>query len=117
MESTRDRIDAATPGASDEAEDGLLMAAVLAAGIGSLAMGFFVILNEAGMYSAPALYGASGGVSGRTTFAVATWLIAWGILHWRWKGRQVERGPVMATTLVLIALGFLGTFPPVWGLF
>lgn len=117
MESRRDRIDTASPGQSDESEDGVLMAAVLAAGIGSSAMGLFVILNEAGLYSAPALYGGSGGVSGRTTFAVATWLIAWGILHWRWKDQRVARGPVMVATLVLVALGFLGTFPPVWGVF
>lgn len=95
---------------------GPAMAAILAAGIGAFAMGLFVILNEAGVFAAPSLYGPSGGVSGRTTFAAVTWLIAWGILHKRWKGQQVETGRVFATTLALTALGVLLCFPPLWGL-
>jgi hypothetical protein len=97
--------------------NGGAMAAVLAAGIGSLAVGLFVILNEAGVFTAPTLYGPSGGVSGRTTFAAVTWLLAWGILHRRWKDRPVDGGRVFSITVLLVALGLLGTFPPVWGLF
>lgn len=97
--------------------DGASMAAVLAGGIGAFAVGLFVILNEAGVLTAPSLYGPAGGVSGRTTFAAATWLIAWAILHRRWKDRRVEPGPVLALTLVLVGLGLLATFPPVWGVF
>jgi hypothetical protein len=93
------------------------MAAVLAAGIGSFALGCFVILNEAGVLAAPSLYGPAGGVSGRTTFAAITWLIAWFIAHRRWRDRQVDGGRVLTATLVLIALGLLLTFPPVWGIF
>jgi hypothetical protein len=93
------------------------MAAVLAGGIGALAVGLFVILNEAGILVAPALYGPAGGVSGRTTFAVVTWLAAWAVLHRRWKDREIEPGSVLAATLLLIGLGLLATFPPVWGIF
>jgi hypothetical protein len=92
------------------------MAAFLAAGIGALAMGFFVIANEAGVFVAPSLYGPAGGVSGRTTFAVVAWLVAWGVLHSRWKGRQIDARRVFTLTLVLVGLGTLATFPPVWGL-
>lgn len=109
--------DPTAPRTSDDAENGAVMAAVLAAGIGSFAVGLFVILNAAGIYSAPGLYGPAGGVSGRTTFAVAAWVLAWAVLHWRWKSRRIERRPVLATTLVLIGLGILGTFPPFWRLF
>ena len=97
--------------------DGATLAAYCAAGIGAFAMGLFVLLNEAGLFAAPSLYGPAGGVSGRTTFAVATWLIAWGILHRRWGGRELVVGRTFAVTLALIALGVLGCFPPVWGLF
>ena len=90
------------------------MAAVLASGVGSLAMGVFVLLNEAGLYAAPALYGPAGGVSGRTTFAVIFWLLAWGTLHMRWRSRDVAPGPVLAWTVVLVALALIATFPPVW---
>jgi hypothetical protein len=92
------------------------MAAFLAAGIGSFAVGFFVILNEVGIFTAPSLYPPAGGVSGRTTFGAVAWLIAWGVLHARWKTRSVAAGRVFALTLALIALGLALMFPPLWGL-
>jgi len=101
----------------EEVANGAALASFLAAGIGAFAMGVFVVINEAGMFTAPALYAPAGGVSGRTTLAVVVWLIAWGLLHSRWKGRQIESRLAHAVTLVLIGLGVLGTFPPIWGLF
>jgi hypothetical protein len=96
--------------------NGAAMASMLAAGIGSIAMGFFVILNEAGVLAAPALYGPAGGVTGRTTFATLVWLAAWGLLHTRWNARRIAPGRVFGLTLALIAAGILATFPPLWGL-
>ena len=101
----------------DVAANGAAIAALLGAGVGAFAMGLVVILNEAGVFSAPSLYGPAGGVSGRTTIAVVIWLIAWAVLHTRWKGRQVEPRRIFTTTVVLIAVGLVLTFPPVWGLF
>ena len=92
------------------------MAAFLGAGTGAFAMGLVVILNEAGIFAAPTIYGPAGGVSGRTTVATVVWLIAWGVLHGLWKDREVQPGPVSWLTLGLTALGILGTFPPVWWL-
>jgi hypothetical protein len=97
--------------------NGAAVAASLAAGIGAFAVGFFVLLAEAGIFSAPGLYAPAGGVTGRTTFAAAVWLIAWGVLHARWKNRQIGPGGANTLTLVLIALGILATFPPVWSIF
>ena len=96
--------------------NGAAMAAVLGAGIGSFAMGTFVLLNEAGLFVAPALYGPAGGVTGRTTFATGVWLLAWGVLHARWRSRDVVPGPVFRWTVVLVGLAILATFPPLWGL-
>lgn len=98
------------------ATNGAALAAFLAAGIGAFAMGLVVVLNEAGLFSAPTLYGPSGGVSGRTTLAVVIWLVAWALLHRRWNGRQLETGRVHAATVALTVLGVLLAFPPVWGL-
>ena len=98
------------------ATNGTALAAFLAAGIGAFAMGLVVILNEVGLFSAPALYSPAGGVSGRTTLAAAIWLVAWAVLHRRWKDRRVEPGRVHAATVALVLLGLLLTFPPVWGL-
>ena len=100
----------------EEAANGSAMAAFVGGSIGAFAMGVVVILNEAGLFSAPALYPPAGGVSGRTTFAAVIWLIGWVVLHTRWKGRQLEAGRVSAITLILIGLGVLLTFPPVWKL-
>src|SRR5512134_1344663 len=96
--------------------NGSAMAAFLSGGIGAFAMGAVVLLNEAGIFAAPTLYAPAGGVSGRTTLATIVWLIAWAVLHTRWKAREIAPGRVGAVTLILIALGVLGTFPPVWGL-
>ena len=96
--------------------NGAAMAAVLGAGIGSFAMGAFVLLNEAGLFAAPALSGPAGGVTGRTTFATVVWLLVWGVLHARWRSRDVVPGPVFGWTVVLVALAILATFPPLWGL-
>ena len=95
---------------------GAALASFLAAGIGAFALGLIVVLNEAGLFSVPALYGPAGGVSGRTTLAAAIWLVAWGALHRRWKMRQPDASRVVAATWILVGLGVLLTFPPVWRL-
>jgi hypothetical protein len=97
--------------------NGGALGAVLAAGVGSFAMGLIVVANEAGIFAAPSLYGPAGGLSGRSTFAVAAWLVTWGILHSRWRKRDVATAPVLTGTLVLVALALAMTFPPIWALF
>lgn len=99
-----------------ELPNGAAMAAFLAAGIGTFAVGFFVLLNEMGIFAAPALYGPAGGVSGRTTFAVVAWLVAWVALHARWNEREIGAGRVWRIIAMLVATGILATFPPFWGL-
>ena len=99
-----------------EIASGASLASFLAAGIGAFAVGFIVILNEAGLFVAPALYAPAGGVSGRTTLAAVIWLIGWAVLHSRWKNRQIESRSVHALSLILIGLGIVLTLPPVWRL-
>jgi hypothetical protein len=96
--------------------NGAAMASVLSAGIGAFAMGATVLVNEAGIFAAPTLYAPAGGVSGRTTLATIVWLVAWGVLHSRWKAREMAPSSIYQVTVVLIALGVLATLPPVWGL-
>ena len=97
--------------------NGADLAAAAAAGIGAFALGLLVIANEAGIFTAPSLYPPAGGLSGRTTIAVLVWLIGWGILHARWRNRDLSAGRVLGWALVLAGLGIVLTFPPVWGLF
>lgn len=98
------------------APNGAALAAYLSAGIGSFGMGLVVILDAVGLFAAPALYAPAGGVSGRTTLAAAIWLVAWAVLHHRWKARRLEPRPVHAAAVALVGLGLILTFPPVWGL-
>jgi hypothetical protein len=107
-------------GYADYATDppnGAAMAALLASGIGAFAIGLFVVLAESGAFSAPVLYAPAGGVSGRTTLAAISWLVSWAVLHGRWRAREIDGPRVLALTLVLVALGVIATFPPVWQMF
>jgi hypothetical protein len=96
--------------------NGAGMAAVLGAGIGAFAVGLVVILNEAGVFAVPALYGPAGGVSGRTSLAALIWVIGWAVLHARWKHCQIDSRGVRVLALILTGLGILLTLPPVWQL-
>ena len=97
--------------------NGAAMAAFLAAGVGALGLGLVVFLNELGFFEVPALYGPAGGVTGRTAAGVVIWLVAWAVLHSRWKERRMEPSGLFAMSLILIAVGVVLCFPPVWHLF
>ncbi|HUF25412.1 MAG TPA: hypothetical protein VMM18_00420 [Gemmatimonadaceae bacterium] len=101
---------------NDQLPNGPAWAALLSAGIGAFATGLIVVLNEIGLFTAPALYAPAGGVSGRTTFAVLIWLVAWAVLHARWKEREIDSVRVASATLLFVVLGIVGTFPPLWSL-
>jgi hypothetical protein len=105
-----------SPATTSAEANGAIWAALLASGIGAFAMGLVVILNESGLFVAPTLYAPAGGVSGRTTIAAIVWLLSWILLHRRWRDHELESGRITVATVVLIALGVLGTFPPVWAL-
>ncbi len=94
-------------------------AAVLAAGAGSLTLGLLTTLAATSSVAAEALnfYEPVGSLSGKTTVAVVVWLLAWAALNGRWKRRQVDFPRAFVTTLLLIAAGLVGTFPPFWELF
>ena len=72
--------------------------------------------TEAGIFVAPSLYGPAGGLSGRSTFAVVVWVVAWGVLHARWQERTVAVGQVFGWTLFMIAIAVVATYPPLWAL-
>ena len=52
-----------------------------------------------------------GPLGGKTTVGVIAWLIAWAILHFVWKDKDVDFRRMYIVTLVLVAIGFLFTFP------
>jgi len=99
--------------------NGPAAAAILSAGIGSMALGLFTTLAEAivSVINALVFYNPVGPLSGKTTLAVVAWLVAWIVLGSLWKNKQVSFGGVFATSLILIVLGLIGTFPPFYEMF
>ncbi len=102
-----------------EIVNGPAAAAILASGIGCLTLGILTTLSEASaaVNSALNLYPPAGPLSGKTIVSIIVWLVAWVALHFAWSNKQVDYGRVFTTSLVLVALGFLGTFPIFFDLF
>jgi hypothetical protein len=105
-------------------------ASMIAAGIGSVVLGLGVVLNEysAGIKSAIGIdvnaflqfdknFGIGSGVgplSGKVTLTVIAFVVSWVILHFAWRGKEVDLGRAFVATLVLLGIGFALTFPPIF---
>jgi hypothetical protein len=102
-----------------ERSEGPAVAALLAVGIGAFVLGLLTTLAEASTTIRDwlQLTDAVGPLSGKTTFAVIAWLIAWGVLHLALRERGRLTTGVLVTTGVLLAAGLLGTFPVFFELF
>lgn len=96
-----------------EPPNGPAAAVVLAAGVGAFVLGLFTTLNEASSGISDFLRFSDdvGPLSGKSIFGAGAFLIAWAALGMLWRGRDVPWRPVLLGTVVLLALGFLGTFP------
>ncbi|MEX0805929.1 MAG: hypothetical protein WD688_21820 [Candidatus Binatia bacterium] len=99
--------------------DGVAAAAVLAAAIGVFVTGSMTTLAEVSPSLRAALTwsGAVGPLIGKTGVGVIVWLIVWPILHAIWRGKDVNFSAVYTVSLILIALGWILTFPPVFEAF
>jgi hypothetical protein len=105
--------------------NGPVAAAFIAAGIGSFTMGLMVTLAEASTNIKNALdfsknYGLGSGVgplSGKVAIAVLAFAVSWLILHFALRGREVAFGRAFTIAIVLVALGFALTFPPIFEVF
>jgi hypothetical protein len=96
-----------------EVSNGLIAAAMLAAGIGCLVFGIITDFSEAskaieGILSFSAGVGA---LSGKSIVAIVIWLVSWAILASKWKDQSVNFGKIYHVTLILIVLGIVATFP------
>jgi hypothetical protein len=100
--------------------NGAAWAAILAAGLGCFALGVLIDLGEGTKFFSKALnfYDPVGNLSGKTTVGIFFWLIAWAILHARWKNQTIQAtGKIMALTLVLVLLAIIASCPLFFGLF
>jgi len=94
-------------------------AALVAGGIGAMALGLLTVLAEASTPINDALkfYAPAGPLSGKTTVAAIVWLASWGILRTVWNKKEVDFRKVTTVAFILLALGLIGTFPPFFLLF
>ncbi|HYC14672.1 MAG TPA: hypothetical protein VEC75_10495 [Stellaceae bacterium] len=104
---------AAAPLQSDS-PNGSGAAAILAAGIGSAALGILAFAGDASDAIGKALnfYNPTGALSGVTTLAILAWIVSWLVLNMMWRRRDVGFGPVGGLAFLGLAVGFLLTFPP-----
>lgn len=98
------------------------LAALLSAGIGSAVLGVFTTLAQVhsgfkSLMDLDKMVGLNVGVgplSGRTTYAVLAWLVAWGIAAVLMRGTHYAPRPFLIATFVLVVIGLAGTFPLVF---
>ena len=98
--------------------NGPLAAALLAGGIGCAVLGVVTFMNQTDPTSAfsRALVWVKpvGALSGKSSLAILAFLLAWVILGLVWRGREVNFKAVSIVAFLLLAIGLIGTFPPVW---
>lgn len=98
---------------------GVAAAAFLSSGVGTLVIGLMTtgaVLSE-GLKNALNWWNPAGPLTGKTGVGVLAWLISWVILHTLWKDKEADFTKVFIITLILIGLGFVLTFPPVFEAF
>ena len=108
----RGNLPEAVPGVSRPS--GPAAAVLLAAGLGSFALGLLSVLSaaSASVSDALTLSDRVGELSGLTTMSVIVFFGAWAVLGVTWRHADPPLERVAAAAGVLIALGLLGTFPP-----
>ncbi|MCW1969677.1 MAG: hypothetical protein KIH69_016320 [Anaerolineae bacterium] len=92
-------------------------ATMLAASLGSFAIGLVAFLADLKLVNPPVLYTPAGSLSGKVFIMLLVWLVAWLILSQLFKRKSVNFQTVTKASFLLIVLGILGTFPPVWHIF
>jgi len=99
--------------------NGPIVAAMLAAGIGSFVLGLMICLAEGSKAIGSMLnfYGPVGPLSGKTIVAIVAWLVAWAVLASKWKDKSADFAKIYNVTIILLILGLLGSFPLFFDLF
>ena len=89
-------------------------AAILAAGIGCAAVGILALAGDASEPIGKWLnfYNPTGTLSGVSTLAIIIWLASWLALNRVWATKTIPMVKINVAAFVLLAVGFLLTFPP-----
>ncbi|MEW5940580.1 MAG: hypothetical protein AB1750_13000 [Chloroflexota bacterium] len=105
----------------NEKVNGPVAAALLAGGIGSAALGLITFVFELNDKSGFADFlkwnSGVGALSGKSGLAIIIFFVAWAILHYGWKDKNINFARYSTIAIVLLLVGLVGTFPPFWHLF
>jgi hypothetical protein len=99
--------------------DGPPAASLIAAGIGAVTLGLFVTLAEAstGIKDWLQWNDRVGPLSGKTILAVVAYFASFLILALWWRDKSFALKTILLAASVLVALGVLFTFPPIFQAF
>ena len=94
--------------------NGSAAAAILSAGIGSLALALFTIVADqsATAKNLLSIYKPTGALSGVSTLAILVWFVVWAVLEWCWRDHSLPLKRINIIAFTLLALSLLATFPP-----
>ncbi|MEW5988790.1 MAG: hypothetical protein AB1791_19365 [Chloroflexota bacterium] len=94
-------------------------AALIAGGIGALVIGLMTTGAEIseGLKNVLNWWNPAGPLVGKTGLGIIVWLISWFVLNRLWKDKAYDLGKAFTITLILIAVGLVLTFPPVFEIF
>ncbi len=96
--------------------NGPVAAALIAGGIGSAVMGILASLTDmsTGINSALNWYSPVGSLTGKAILEVVFFLGSWIILGTMWRGKEVNFKNAALVAFILLAIGVIFTFPPVF---
>ena len=99
---------------NNENPSGSFAATVVSAGIGCSAIGLMTVLATAFSSIKEFLnwWNPAGPLTGKIGVGIIAWVLSWILLHMLWKDKELPVRVVFGFSLILIFLGFLGTFPP-----
>jgi cytosine/uracil/thiamine/allantoin permease len=91
-------------------------AAFIASGIGSVVLGLTIIGAETNESFKTFLtfHAGAGPLSGKTTLMVIAFVLSWVVLHFIFRARPIKLATGFTISVILVVLGLLLTFPPVF---
>lgn len=104
------------PASEISSADRGLSAVMIASGVGATVLGLAIILAELsqGIRSAFILNSGVGPLSGKTSLATLAFVVSWAVLHYVFKTRPISINRAFVITVVLLVVGLLLSFPPVF---
>jgi hypothetical protein len=105
----------------DEIKDrtfGFTAATLIGGGFGVALFGVITLISEVWVSTQPGLtlMTSVGPLSGKAIYSVIGWLVGWAVLAIILRNASVSEKLTYRITGILVAVGFLLTFPPIWKL-